>query len=147
MCSVKDYYVAEGIAEGGEDGELAPNVEARGTGVNKFTYYVSNDLLGEWSELPLAAPEHIQQAKKIKYLFTGDLEANVVTNPHFPGKEKHLLRAQIARIAFSCSVVPAGIYKTNEDDAKEIELIEQDENFKAPAFNQLCSLDNWVHFT
>ena len=51
--------MAEGIAEGGEDGELPPNVEARGTGVNKFTYYVTNDLLAEWTELPLVLPEHI----------------------------------------------------------------------------------------
>lgn len=85
LCSGKDYYVAEGVAEGGDDGELPPNVEPRGTGVNKLTYYVTNDLLQEWNELPLVTPEHIQQARKIKYLFTGDLEAKVTTNPHFPG--------------------------------------------------------------
>jgi hypothetical protein len=124
LCSVKDYFVAEGVAEGGEDGELAANIEPRGTGVNKLTYFVTNDLLSEWTELPLAAPEHLQQAKKIKYLFTGNLEANVVTNPHFPGKEKNLLRAQIARIAFSCSLIPSGIYKPNEDDPKEIDAVE-----------------------
>ena len=57
-------------------------------------------------------------------MFTGNLENKVVTNPHFSGKEKHLLRAQIARISFSCNLVPSGIYKVNEEDPKEIELIE-----------------------
>lgn len=93
MCSSQDYYIAEAIVEGGEDGELPSNVEARGTGVNKFTYFCTNNLLTDWIELPLVYPEHIMAAKKIKYIFTGDLEANVITNPFFPGKEKNLLRA------------------------------------------------------
>ncbi len=50
----KDYWIAEGIADGGEEGEVLPNVEPRGQYVNKFTYYVSNDLLEDWVELPLA---------------------------------------------------------------------------------------------
>jgi hypothetical protein len=45
-------------------------------------------------------------------------------NPHFAGKEKHLLRAQIARISFATQLVALGIYKVNEEDQKEIELIE-----------------------
>ena len=113
---------------------MPPNVEARGTGVNKFTYFCSTNLLSEWTELPLAFPDHIKAAKQIKYIFTGDLERQIITNPHFPGKEKNLLRAQIARISFSTQLIPIGIYKTNEEDPKEIELIEQDETFKAPGF-------------
>jgi hypothetical protein len=35
--------VAEGIIEGGEEQELAPNVEPKGTGVNKLNYWVTND--------------------------------------------------------------------------------------------------------
>jgi len=49
--------------------------------------------LSDWIELPLAYPEHIRAAKQIKYIFTGDLETKVITNPFFPGKEKNLLRA------------------------------------------------------
>lgn len=30
LCSGKDYYVAEGVADGADDGELPPNVEPRG---------------------------------------------------------------------------------------------------------------------
>ena len=40
--------------DGGEEGETLPNVEPRGQYVNKYTYYVSNDLLDDWVELPLA---------------------------------------------------------------------------------------------
>ena len=37
LGSKKDYWVAEGTVDGGEDGqgEYPPNVEAKGTGVNK----------------------------------------------------------------------------------------------------------------
>ena len=72
---------------------MPPNVESRGTGVNKYTYFCTTNLLNEWTELPLVYPEHIRAAKYIKYIFTGDLEAKVITNPFFPGKEKNLLRA------------------------------------------------------
>ena len=59
MCSIKDYYIAEGTYDGAEDGELAAYVEPRGTGVNKYAYFATNNLLGEWVELPLATPETI----------------------------------------------------------------------------------------
>ncbi len=120
-------------------------MEPRGSGVNKFTYFATNDLLSEWQELPLATPEFLQLARQIKVLFTGDLNSKVISNPHFPGEEKDLLRAQIARISFNCSLVPAGIFKVNEDDAKEIEPVEQDETFKAPGYKELCSLKHWQH--
>jgi len=58
LGSQKDYYVAEGQADTGvEDGEQPWNVEARGTGVNRLNYWVTNDLLtSEWIELPLILP-------------------------------------------------------------------------------------------
>ena len=45
MASKKDYYIAEGISEdaGGDQEPLAPNVELKGTGINKTGYWVTND--------------------------------------------------------------------------------------------------------
>lgn len=73
--SESDYFIAEGIAEaGGEEGELPPEVEGKGTGVNKQTYWVCADLLvGEWKELPLITPDQINASRRIKYQFTGNL--------------------------------------------------------------------------
>ncbi len=59
MCSIKDYYIAEGSYDGAEDGELAANVEPRGTGVNKWAYFATNNILCECVELPLDTPETI----------------------------------------------------------------------------------------
>ena len=57
------------------------------------TVYVMIIVLQDWTELPLVTPDQIKAARSIKYMFTGDLEKQVVTNPFFPGKEKNLLRA------------------------------------------------------
>lgn len=58
LCSGKDYYVAEGVQEAAEAEEgLPPQVEPKGVGVNKLNYYVTNDISGKWSELPIVTPE------------------------------------------------------------------------------------------
>jgi len=59
-------------------------------------------------ELPAISPDHIKVARKIKYLFSGDLEKKVTTNPNFDGHEKHLLKAQIVRISHSTTIIPTG---------------------------------------
>ena len=82
----RDYYVAEGLADGGEEaGELPPNVEPKGTGVNKFNYWVSSCLTGDWTELPVVTPEQIQISRRLKYMFTGNLSTPILSNPLFPG--------------------------------------------------------------
>lgn len=90
--SQKDYFIAEGVNEGAEEGELAPDVEPRGSGVNKFQYWVTNSIDGDWTELPLITPEQIRTSRNLKYLFTGDLQKQIITNPYFNGKEAHLLK-------------------------------------------------------
>jgi hypothetical protein len=43
----KDYYIVEGVADGGEDpGELAPDTEPKGVGINKWNYWVATSLTG-----------------------------------------------------------------------------------------------------
>ena len=94
----KDYYLAEAdMGEGGDEeagGEEKPaDFEAKGSGVNKFTYFVSHSSFSEWIKLPDLFPKDIKAARQIKVLFTGDLERTIFTNPFFFGKEKHYLRA------------------------------------------------------
>ena len=140
----KDYYVAEGLLEntGREDIQRPKGFEVRGSGLNKFTYWVTDNILEDWVELPDVTPQHIQQSKYIKKLFTGRLDAEVTSYPLFVGKERHLLRAQIARISSACVVVPKGIYKTNEEDPQVLEV---DEEAAIPGFEELANEENWVH--
>ena len=86
-------------------------MEANGTGVNKFTYYVSHSSFDDWKKLPDLQPKDIQASREIKVMFSGDLERTIFTNPFFFGKEKNYLRAQIARISFSTSLCPVGLFR------------------------------------
>jgi len=108
-------------AEGEEGGEVEgeepdASMEAHGTGVNKFFYWVAPTSLSDWVKLPELSPNDIAASRKIKVAFTGDLNRPVYTNPHFFGQEKHYLRAQIARIMHSTTLIPKGIYKSGEPD-------------------------------
>ena len=62
----KDYYIVEAtVGEGDDEGgaEAAPDVEAKGTGVNTYTYYVSHDSMSDWIKLPDLAPKDIDASR------------------------------------------------------------------------------------
>ena len=69
---------------------------------------------GPWARLPNVTPAQIGAAKCIRKLLTGDLQAEVVSYPPFPGNEAVYLRAQIARIAAATEVAPANYYNIVE---------------------------------
>lgn len=123
---------------------MPPEIEPRGTGVNKYAYWVADSVTSDWIDLPDATPNTIKLARQLKRAFTGNVDAEVITNPHFVGKEKELLRAQIARITQALSIVPKGLYKKAEDNEREIADV-PDEERKMPTFEQLAKLENWVH--
>ena len=117
--------------------------------MNKYTYFVANSPFSPWKRLPDLAPSHIETARKIKVLFSGDLERDIICNPFFFGKEKHLLRAQIARISHSTALVPAGSYKLNEENDREVDEFVPEEDSKVdplPSTNKAANMDAWVHF-
>eukprot|EP01060_Flectonema_neradi_P011081 TRINITY_DN18142_c0_g1_i1.p1 TRINITY_DN18142_c0_g1~~TRINITY_DN18142_c0_g1_i1.p1 ORF type:complete len:562 (+),score=151.02 TRINITY_DN18142_c0_g1_i1:180-1688(+) len=87
-------------------------------GANKFRYYVTTDFCS-WRALPDVKPCHIQAARLIKKLFTGNLSAPIQCHPPFPGSEAEYLRAQIARISFGCKVAPKGMFKPPEEEEDE----------------------------
>jgi len=71
-----DYYVIETFIKKSYPDKVDKETEPRGKiGVNQLTYWVTNDLLSDWVELPLISPNHIIQARKIQYYFTGNMEA------------------------------------------------------------------------
>ena len=146
----RDYYIAEGVVEAEEEGEgeeKDADFEPKGTGVNKFTYFVATDSLSEWTKLPDLSPKQINAARSIKVLFTGDLERKIFTNPFFDGQEKHYLRAQIARIVHSTTLYPKGVMRPVEDsETREIEENTPEEGeILLPATSAMKNLDMWVH--
>jgi len=55
--SKHDYFILEGTLNQHEELELPANFEARGNGVNKNVYWVTDNLLSDWVQLPDVNPE------------------------------------------------------------------------------------------
>jgi hypothetical protein len=151
----KDYYVVEGTlagvedAEGGEGGAPVEGLEARGSGVNKFVYWVTNSPIDAWTILPDLKPNDIINARTIKYAISGNIDGKIYTNPFYFDTEKTYLRAQIARITQSTTLTPKGIFKfleeTEERDIVENTPEDGEGEMPKPATEVMCKLDNWLH--
>lgn len=115
LGSQSDYWVAQGVLTETEEVPTNKIQEQRGKGVNATVFWVTDNLMGDWIQLPDAEPEHIVAARMIKKQLTGNLNASIDSCPPFPGKERNLLRAQIARIQHNCQICPKGLYEIDED--------------------------------
>ena len=104
-------------------------------------YWVTDNLLEDWIQLPDTKPAHINAARYIKHIFTGNLNATLDTNPPFPGKERHFLRAQIARITHGTVIVPKGLLEIDEESQRE----KYADEFTVPGTEELKSLEAWGH--
>lgn len=106
-----EYFVLQGVSGLAYDDQSSPGSELRGEGANLYTYWVTKNLFQGWVELPLVTPEQVRAARLIRYIVTGDLESQLGCYPAFPGREKHFLKVQIARITHACELAPKGLYK------------------------------------
>lgn len=149
-----DYYVAEGKFK--STGAAAPpatlpgtpedDVEAKGEGANTFTYWVSTGPSAPWVRLPAARASHIVAARSVKRMLTGDLSAPVLSTPWFPGMEKHLLRAQIARITASCTLSVNGFYEPDDEATGKNKIKEAEGALEAfPGHDELKTQAGWKH--
>ena len=111
----KPYFVVEG-SNTEDDSEDLRSQEGK-DGANRYAYWVSQTLEPEsWSQLPQVTCAQIVIATKFTRFLTGNLNAPVPSYPPFPGKEKDLLRAQIARISSSTSISPTGYFKIEDPE-------------------------------
>merc|ERR1711862_694864 len=108
--------------------------------------YVTNDLTEEWTKLPNIKPSEIVASRRIKKILTGDLDAKVVTHPPFPGTERVLLRAQIARITCDTGLMFKDFLK-REGNFGEEEATDPapNEEFGMPTAAELFTTAGWQH--
>ena len=135
----KDYWLVAGVLSQAEEAPASKTVEKRGEGVNKQVYWVTDNLLNDWIQLPDCSPEWIVQARQIKHIFTGDLNATVDSNPQFDGKERHLLRATLARIFAATAIVPKELFVL-DDETGEMKF---NEEYQPQDTEALKDLKNW----
>jgi|TARA_B110001450_G_C17623867_1_gene482332 radial spoke head protein 4/6 len=69
------------------------------------------------------------------------LNAEIDSCPPFPGKERHLLRATVARITHATEICPKGLYEIDE----ETQEIKPAEEYSLPGVDELKSLEVWAH--
>jgi len=147
-----DYFIVEGKAF--EEKEDADPLLLEGlNGPNKYVYWVSKSFESGWEQLPQVTMKQIVIARQIRRLFTGDLNKEVSSYPPFPGKERELLRAQIARITHGTCVSPDGFFKEDDEapEGERAQLIfntpeDLSESEKFPkTLERLKSPTEWVH--
>lgn len=72
---------------------------------------------------------------------TGNLNATIDSCPPFPGKERHFLRAQIARIQHATEICPKGLFEIDEETNEQ----KYSEEFGMPGTEELKNVENWCH--
>ena len=144
----KDYYVAEGIdIDPPADANYENDMEKRKEdGFNRNVFFVTNDLCEKWVELPDVKPKQIILSRKIKYIFTGDLNRKIHSNPDFHGEEKHLLRCMLGRIYHGAKLVPSINHYTVEDQESPFKMLTPAEKPKKFTNEILCDLNYWIHY-
>ena len=80
-------------------------------------------------------------SKMIKRVLTGNLNSELNTFPPFPGKERNLLRAILARIQHATQLCPQGMYEIDEETTEQ-KLAEEGPSMAA---EDLKSLEKWSH--
>jgi radial spoke head protein 4A len=137
----QDYWICSGFMAGADELTVPRTQEARGTGANSLVYWVTDNLLSDWIQLPDCCPEHIVIARMIKHIFVGDLNATIDSNPPFPGKERHFLRAQLSRIFSATAIIPKGLFEIDEETS-EMKFAEE---FAMPGTEELKSNEVWAN--
>lgn len=137
----KDYWVCSGHLPGSDELDRPRDQEVRGKGCNSLVYWVTDDLLSDWIQLPDVRPEHIVASRMIKHVMTGDLNASIDSNPPFPGKERHFVRAQLARIFHATAMVPKDppLFEIDEESG-EMKFAEE---FTMPGTDDLKLIEKW----
>jgi radial spoke head protein 4A len=142
-----DYYVAEGLTDAAEEDEDAARRGDPGgsPGVNEYTYWVCKFAGDAWVQLPNVTGAQIVAARALRKFLTGNLDAPVLGYPPFPGTEKNLLRAQIARITSAAIATPKGIYQRGEDENQQTMEPVEDEEAAPLSAKELLDISNWQH--
>lgn len=108
--------------------------------------------MNDWIQLPDVQPQHIKDAKPIIKRFTGnlnadiemvtDMKSNVGDKNPYSFKERHLLRAQLARIQHATQICPAKTYEIDEE-SQAVKFAEEGPDLGTDA---LRSLEAWCHY-
>lgn len=145
LATKRDYYIIEGRLDDVEELDIPSKFEKRGKGTNSYVYWATDCILSDFVQLPDVNPDHIIASRQFKHILSGDLNADILTSPPFPGKERHFLRAQIARISHATTLFPKGLLEPHEDQENFEGVLVYGEEFTMPSTDELNSNEAWGH--
>ncbi|KAI8464163.1 MAG: flagellar radial spoke protein 4 [Monoraphidium minutum] len=145
LGSHADYYVFETTLQNPpaepEEQQAEGSVPLEwNSGSNGYVYFVCSTPGCTLSQLPHVTPAQVKAARRIKKLLTGRLTSQVSSYPVFPGTEANYLRAQIARIAATTVLCPAGLFVVNEDGG-----LDKAEEWSPLPDREMGAAANWAH--
>ncbi len=150
LGSSSDYYILYGVfkefSESLDFNKLLH--EKKGTeGLNKYLFWVSNNFLEDWYELPDITSEQMICSRNFKYYFSGDLNKEVKSFNYFPGREAHLLKCQILRIMHGANIVPADYLRIKPAEGDlENRVVELNDEYVIPtSAEEMKEAEKWVH--
>ncbi|KAG8345948.1 flagellar radial spoke component [Trypanosoma vivax] len=135
-------------------------------GLNRLSFWVTSNPAAQWTLLPDVTPQQICAGRLIKKLFSGNLDAPVVSSPPFEWNEVVYLRVQLSRIVSSTYISPLGSLEEPEDDNEDDEDEDEEDAPNKPKeakyrpltqpvkgfameedsdVTQWARLDQWVH--
>nr|CCC95050.1 unnamed protein product [Trypanosoma congolense IL3000] len=101
-------------------------------GANRLSFWVTSNPSAKWNLLPDVTPQQICAGRRIKRLFSGNLDAPVVCSPPFEWNESVYLRVQLSRIVSGTYISPVGALEEPEEDMDEDEDEYDDEMANKP---------------
>ena len=146
-----DYYVVEGAyatppPPGAPATDGSVPVEAPGTGLNTYAYFVAPSVASKFVALPDVTPAQVVASRSIRKFFTGDLSAPVACYPPFPGVEKNYLRAQLARLSVATVLAPAGKFSLEEPEEEGgLKVLSASEDYEPKGSAEMAEADGWAH--
>lgn len=149
QCTKQDYWVAQGELLEAEEDPANASQELRGKGANESVFWVTHNIMSDWIQLPDVQPHTIAAARMVKKMLTGNLSAAIDSCPPFPGKERDLLRAQLARIQHATQLSPKDLFEIAEPEEDDKVHTGPYRKYKEEAPDQgvetLKDLGNWSH--
>ncbi|KAH9600200.1 Radial spokehead-like protein [Trypanosoma melophagium] len=146
--------------------EVPVQAEPGFVGANRLSFWVTSHPAAEWILLPDVTPQQICAGRRIKRLFSGDLNAAVISSPPFEWNEAVYLRVQLSRIVSGTYISPQGALEEPEEEAEEDDEDDIEDGPKKPKeakyhpltqpvkgfateeevdVTQWAKLDQWVH--
>ena len=144
-----DYYVVEGAyatppPPGAPATDGSVPVEAPGTGLNTYAYFVAPSVASKFVALPDVTPAQVVASRSIRKYFTGDLSAPVACYPPSPASRRTTCaRSSRSSASRRCSRPPASSRSKPEEEGG-LKVLSASEDYEPKGSPEMAEADGWA---